>query len=238
MKKKSVALFMAGALIFGISVGSTMAWLTAETPEVKNTFEVGDINILLKEHDYVPSTGTLNTTEVDKNEDYHFVPGDTLPKDPFVTVKANSEDCYLFVKVEEQYNSCTVDIGTVEVPNEKTVNPIIAWTAEPHVSGTAGLAKGWKKHDPNENDGVEYWYRTVTKSTEDQTWYLLENNQVTVSEEVIKEMVTNINTQKPQLTFDAAAVQNSNMTLKDAWNQLPDSFRNGYSAPVTTTSGE
>ena len=56
--------------------------------EVKNTFTVGDINI-----------GLTETTT-----DYKMVPGNTIAKDPTVTVKAESEACWLFVKVTESEN--------------------------------------------------------------------------------------------------------------------------------------
>lgn len=55
---------------------------------MKNTFTVGDINI-----------GLTETTA-----DYKMVPGNTIAKDPTVTVKANSEACWLFVQVTESEN--------------------------------------------------------------------------------------------------------------------------------------
>lgn len=88
MKKKTLALVLALTLLVAGVVGGTLAWLTDRTAEVKNTFTVGDINIDLTE----------TTT------DYKMVPGNTIAKDPTVTVKANSEACWLFVKVTESEN--------------------------------------------------------------------------------------------------------------------------------------
>lgn len=88
MKKKTLALVLALTLLVAGVVGGTLAWLTDQTAEVKNTFTVGDINIALTE-----------TTR-----DYKMVPGNKLDKDPTVTVKANSEACWLFVKVTESEN--------------------------------------------------------------------------------------------------------------------------------------
>lgn len=89
MKKKSLALVLALAMIVVCVVGGTLAWLTATTPEVKNTFTTSDIDITLAE-----TTGTS----------YQMIPGYTIDKDPKVTVKAGSEKCYLFVKVAESDN--------------------------------------------------------------------------------------------------------------------------------------
>ena len=88
MKKKTLALVLALTLLVAGVVGGTLAWLTDQTAELKNTFTVGDINI-----------GLTETTT-----DYKMVPGNTIAKDPTVTVKANSEACWLFVKVTESAN--------------------------------------------------------------------------------------------------------------------------------------
>lgn len=88
MKKKILALVLALTLLVAGVVGGTLAWLTDRTAEVKNTFTVGDINI-----------GLTETTT-----DYKMVPGNTIAKDPTVTVKAESEACWLFVQVTESTN--------------------------------------------------------------------------------------------------------------------------------------
>lgn len=84
--KKILAFALCLVLVAGLSIAGTVAYLTAQTTALVNTFTVGDINIDLEE-----TTG--NT--------YHIVPGKNIEKDPFVTVKANSEACWLFVKVTE-----------------------------------------------------------------------------------------------------------------------------------------
>lgn len=89
MKKKSLALVLALAMIVVCVVGGTLAWLIATTPEVKNTFTAGDINITLAESEDL---------------DLKMIPGYTIDKDPKVTVLAGSEKCYLFVKVDKSTN--------------------------------------------------------------------------------------------------------------------------------------
>ena len=89
--KKKIALLLACVMAFGIAVGGTLAWLTAESGSVVNTFTDSDINITLAE--------TKN--------DFKMVPGYTIEKDPKVTVADGSEACWLFVKVTE---SATPDL--------------------------------------------------------------------------------------------------------------------------------
>lgn len=96
---KVMLVILAVMLVAGISVGGTLAWITAQSGEVVNTFTYGDINITLQEHE-VLAEGGFGEKLVSEN-DYKFIPGVDLDKDPFVTVKADSEACWLFVKIEE-----------------------------------------------------------------------------------------------------------------------------------------
>lgn len=93
MKKKSLALIVALVLAVGCIIGGTLAWLTAQTDNVVNTFTTSDINITLTE------TGATNN-----QNSYKMVPGHTITKDPKVTVVRGSEECYLFVKLEKSDN--------------------------------------------------------------------------------------------------------------------------------------
>lgn len=96
---KVMLVILAVMLVAGISVGGTLAWITTQSDEVVNTFTYGDINITLQEHELLEDGG-LGEKLVIEN-DYKFIPGVDLAKDPFVTVKADSEACWLFVKVVE-----------------------------------------------------------------------------------------------------------------------------------------
>lgn len=175
MKKKTLALVLALTLLVAGVVGSTLAWLTDQTAEVKNTFTVGDINI-----------GLTETTT-----DYKMVPGNTIAKDPTVTVKANSEACWLFVKVTESTD--LKDFITYAIAE--------GWTALPGV------------------DGV--YYREVPASAADQPFSVLKGDAVTVNSDVTKEMLTAKDFANPTLTFKAYAVQKENVaSASDAWAKV------------------
>ena len=101
MKKKFALSIAAIALVICCAVGGTLAWLTDQTASVKNTFTVGNIDITLAESE---------------NLDLKMVPGNTITKDPKVTVEGGSEACWLFVKVEKSANfddflTYTIDSG-------------------------------------------------------------------------------------------------------------------------------
>lgn len=103
MKKKTLALLAALVLVVGCIIGGTLAWLTAKTDAVVNTFSTSDIEI------------TLTETEAE----YKMVPGWTIAKDPKATVLAGSEECFLFVKLEKSANFD--DYMTYEIADGWTV---------------------------------------------------------------------------------------------------------------------
>ena len=103
---KLVVAMLAVTLLIGCAIGGTVAWLTAKTDPVVNTFTYGDINITLTENK--PA-----------NQQAKIIPGVDIEKDPKVTVNTNSEACWLFVKVEEE--------GTF-VANKVTYSIADGWT--------------------------------------------------------------------------------------------------------------
>lgn len=173
MKKKLIALTAAFLLVIGAAVAGTVAWLTDKTEAKVNTFTVGNIDIDLTE----------------STSDYKMVPGETIAKDPKVSVEEGSEDCWLFVKVEEGN-----DVA-------KFIDYSIAsgWTAVPGASGV--------------------YYREVAAADTVQEFSVLTNDQVTVENTVTKDMMDGITEQtKPTLSFTAYAVQKAGITdVVDAW---------------------
>ena len=176
---------LALVLVIGCVAGGTVAWLVATTDTVTNTFTYGNINIALAE-----TTGT----------NYKIIPGTNIAKDPKVTVAADSEACWLFVKVEET--------GTFVADKV-----------------TYAIANGWTQGDGTEIPSNVY-YRDV--SAEDAktgvNYYVLAGNATypnggsTVSADLTK---ANIPAANPTLKITAYAVQKENITTAaDAWAKV------------------
>lgn len=123
MKKRTFALILALVLVFGAAVGGTIAYLTDKTDEVKNTFTVGKVDIDLDEAKVTQMGEKDGDTRVKANT-YKLIPGHTYVKDPTITVADDSEDCYLFVKIDNQLGDAA------------TLNMNTKWTA---VSGKTGV---------------------------------------------------------------------------------------------------
>lgn len=185
MKKKSIALVVALALVVVCIIGGTLAWLTAKTDPVMNTFTTSDISIELAES---------------PNLDLQMIPGWTITKDPKVTVKAGSEDCYLFVKLEKSENFDTFM--------------------------TYMMADDWNQGDGT-SIPLNVWYRTVYASTENQEFAIIAGNTVTVNSTVTKADMNGLKSANdyPTLTVTAYASQynssnNSTFTPAQAWEKV------------------
>ena len=191
--KKKLTLVVSLLLVMALSIGGTLAYLTAETEAVTNTFTFGNINITL--------------TETDEDNVFDgLVPGAKVAKDPVVTVVSGSEECYVFVKIEEANNSAG--------DGEKYINWAVDTANWEAVEGETGVYK---------------YKTTVDASSAAQELYVLqpgdsgtdyENGYVTVDgENVTKEYIDNLTQNTyPKLTITAYAVQSEGMTdAADAW---------------------
>lgn len=223
--KKVLAMLLAVLMIVTATVAGTVAWLQAKTDDVTNTFTVGNINIDLKEHELDSDNNTLlkdSANEVTSEDEYKVLPGDTQPKDPFVRIGADSEDCYVFIKVVEENNDTYKYVtdadgnDTAVATNQKYVTYSVdttKWTALADNPGVYYYKVGTTEYFANQTsegiisiltgDKVEY-AKTLTKAEIDYLY----NEDGTVD-----------TTKQPKLVFTAYAVQKANVdTVADAWN--------------------
>jgi hypothetical protein len=196
MKKKIMAIALCTIIAVTAIAGSSLAWLQDTTETVVNTFTEGKVDIELFEHDYVPETNTLDTnTKVVANSDYKMIPGQVLPKDPTVVVKASSEACYVFIKVEE--------VNDVDTFLKYSIDTDV-WTA---LTGVTGV-----------------YYREVagiSADGTDATYSVLKDDQVKVIDTVTKTNFTSLtDATLPTLSFTAYAVQKDTnvSTAAAAWS--------------------
>lgn len=97
--KKAALLLCSAVLLVCISIGATVAYLTSQDT-VTNTFTVGNVQITLDEAKVTPDGKPVDPAERTDANSYKLLPGHTYTKDPMIHVDAASENCWLFVKVE------------------------------------------------------------------------------------------------------------------------------------------
>ena len=194
MKKKTIALIVCLTLIIGCAVGGTIAWLTDKTEAVTNTFTAGDVDIDLTE--------TWNT-DSDNNGvkdcwTAKMIPGASYTKDPVVSVTANSEDCWLFVKFEEKNDAKTYLVYT----------------------STLTTDNGWTQGDGT-SIPADVWYRKVLASDDTRSWHLLANDTVQINGEAVTK--ANMSTaDDAQLVYTAYACQSASFedNAAGAWAKV------------------
>lgn len=213
--KRKLIIALALCLALALGIGGTMAYLTASSKDVVNTFTIGKVGLDLFE------------TKLDKegnkqhvqDKDYTIVPGETVDKDPTVVVTEGSEPCWVFVKVTE-------DLGDLKD----------AVTAAKIDFFSYSLTNTWQKLTGV--DGVENVYFCTVEGNKIGTEIpvlngdndKLPNGVVTLSDGITQEMsdilANKTNAKAPTLTFKAAAVQKANVAdEKAAYNSLPDAFK-------------
>jgi len=191
---KLIVALLTIVLVLSIGIGGTLAWLTAQTTEVTNTFTTSDITVELKEHTYDPDKDELTTAiTTDGVDNYKMIPGWTIPKDPWAKVGADSEDCYLFVKVTESENFNTYMVYNID----ETV-----WTK---------LENGvyYKVLDSADEKNAEHSILAAGTYADEGTGITVkwEANQVAVKPSVTKELMAAAKNNQPTLKFQAYAVQ-------------------------------
>lgn len=201
-KKKILTLVLALALVATCAIGGTAAWLYQTTDTVTNTFTMGDINIELKRNN---TTISDETTVETKN----FVPGQLFKDNAEVIVKANSEKCYLFIRVDVKNNTFDKNKQVLEYK----VNT--AWTKL--------------------GDYTNIYYRVIDKNTDTNTTVKVFDNltgnneyQIKANEELEKSHLETINASdtKPTISISAAAIQYDYVgnSAEEAFKKLPKEF--------------
>ena len=194
MKKKLMTV-LALVLVIAMSVAGTYAYLTSQA-EVKNTFTVGKVAITMDEA-AVDEYGVADNRvpRVTENS-YKLMPGHTYVKDPTVVVTGGSENCWLFVKVEN-------GVAAYEKAGDTTIAKQIE-------------NNGWTALD--NNPGV--YYKSVTKSNDAQTFVVFKNFTIADNADGANGW-SNVTAENTNITVTAYAIQADGFeTPAAAWTEV------------------
>lgn len=195
---------MCAVLLIAASVMGTMAYLQS-TDEVKNTFTVGQVALTLDEAKVNDDGTVVAGADRVKENNYKLMPGHNYTKDPTIHVAEGSEDCYLFVKVEN---------GIKDIEADKT---ILAQMAE----------KGWKEVEGY--TGLYVYTETVENETKLKIAHA-NDNVVVFDDFTVKGDTTNEGLKtygSAKITVTAYAVQKDgfeNKTAADIWSATSAAF--------------
>ena len=194
--KKILALALAAVLLMAMTVAGTVAYLKAETTEVKNTFKPTDITV------------NLGETKPTNNE-AQIIPGVNIAKDPKVTADATDGVAYyVFVDVKENnwLTAKEADGTTLKLKYEVDTS---IWT----LLGT-------------NNEGAKVYYHAVNDGSAFAEYVLkgegegdYANGMVTVSKNLEESDMQDADGNalpSPTLTFQAYAIQQATFTSEAA----------------------
>lgn len=194
--KKLVIAVVALSLALVAFASVTLAWITAQSTVVTNTFTYGKVEITLDEAKVTEYGDPVDgAARVIKNE-YKLIPGEEYTKDPTVKVKSGSEPCYVYVEV-----------------NNGLKNVIVATTIEDQMK-----AKGWLQIS-----GTNIWYynAVVDTLTEGEDIDLIVFESFKLADEIADIATVANNT----ITIKAYAVQSANLgTAEEAWAATSATF--------------
>lgn len=197
-KNKALILALSAILLVVATVFTTVAFLTS-TASVENTFTFGQVKITLDELKVdTAGTPTDGVTRVASNQ-YHLLPGHHYKKDPIIHVGEHSENCWLFVKVENGLKNIIDGPDTIEAQL---------------------AANGWTLLDGEANI---YWYKNVAAKTNNVPVF----ESFTIKGEITNEVIADYGSKKIIVT--AYAVQADGFTsetdaenAKKAWEAAWD----------------
>lgn len=157
-----VKMLLAVVSVFTILVScasGSLAWLTVSSAPSVSEFSVGKIDVTLTD-----SANSADNTAV-------LIPGTTIVRDPYVTVKGGSVDCWLFVRVDAANGA----------------GDCLNWTP----------AEGWSRL---ESAAETVYYREVTASANDQTFQVVKDGTLTVKSALTRTELASMSTPKLTFT--------------------------------------
>lgn len=212
---RSVFLMLALVLVIGCTIGGTLAWLTAKTSDVENTFVAGQIGSLA-----LTESDTDSETTGDQHQ-YIVIPGVDINKDPKVTYTPTTAegtvpvDAYVFVKLTGIGQNKWLWNATDKQYEIKSGNNVVL---------SFQIAEGWTAVD-----GVsDVYYKISTGTTGLTADAIIKDNKITVSHLITEDDVTTVATAADKLTFTAYAIQQADggtdnegkFTAAEAWAKV------------------
>ena len=216
-KIRLAAVVVSIVLLLGGTLSGTLAWMLARTSPVTNTFTTSNIAI------------TLAETGMDDNrtKEYKMIPGVVRDKDPVVTVLENSEDCWVFIKIEksnslDDYISYAID----ENNWEKLLDDNQQWVDGVYCTKVPVQDVNKDRSIKILGGGEAEFTLSEDQSKETYSWG---SQQVLIRPDVTEKMMDAVKdktVEMPTLTFTAYAsqyIKNSteNFSQYDAWLNLP-----------------
>lgn len=231
-KKKALAAIVAVALICCIAAGASLAYLQDKTTVAENTFTLGKVDIKLDETKLDDKGEPTDERTEEGNDNYHLLPGQTVTKDPVVTVLANSEECYVRAFVTLDHAKEFLEVYRAHGMSIAKALEFFGGISEDWTAQNLGMAA----YDEAKNTiTVEFRYNETVKTSEED-----QRLDAIVDTVTLPSWVNNTDTEKVPdgftVTVYAEAIQAKGFDDADAaWAEF-DSTVDPYVVPTSTTT--
>ena len=209
--RKWALLAVSALLLVCVSVGATVAYLTA-TDKVVNTFTVGQVAIKLDEAKANTDGTLIEGADRVKANTYKLLPGHTYHKDPMVTVLKDSEPSY--IKMTVTFTKASA-LDKIFAPGGADLTTIFKG-----YDATNWTAKGSTDNTTDDTRTYEFWYKeAVGAPTADVALDALFDS-ITVPGSITNKQLADI--KGMTITVNAYAIQADGFANADAaWTAYP-----------------
>lgn len=202
-KRKVLTMVLCAVLLVSATMFATIAYLKSED-KVNNTFTVGDVKITLDEtkvnEDGTPVQGAARV----KENRYKLIPGHEYIKDPTVTVKANSEDCYVRALVTLNKREALYNLPS-DINIEECFNINENW-----------IFKSETEDVDNDTYTYEFWYKSKVETSNENVKLPALFTKIIVPESLTNEQLGTL--EGLEINVVAHAIQADGFdTAADAW---------------------
>ena len=203
--KKTLMMVLSLVLVAVLSIGGTIAYLSS-TAEVKNNIAVGSIAITMDESKVDENGQPDKSADRVLSNDYKIMPGGQYVKDPVIHVDEDSEECYVFVKVENPLKPIIKsNKGALGLTGYDTIENQMTAKVNVGVPVLGPFVPTWKLVDGTEN--IYQYYKTVEGGVDLQVF----------SGFYIDKDVNNLSDYAgAEITVTAYAIQAENVSAKTA----------------------
>lgn len=205
--KRTLTVLLALVLVLCCGIGGTLAYLTAKTSEVTNTFVVGNIGTL-----------TLTETEDDGGESHNYVivPGVDLEKDPVVTytpVTASNDvvqvPAYVFVEISTGTDTTNWTVEGTKYSIKLKID------GKGNLDATNGTETTMVEWEVNTAEGAwtavpdadNVYYKALAASDSLDGLAVIKDSKIKVSPKITKDTIDDVATAAQNISFTAYAIQ-------------------------------
>lgn len=220
-KKKIMTMAMSAGLVAVVGVGGTLAYLSAKTDVVENTFAVGagfidgpdGKGIVLDETKVDSVTGESEGTRTTSNAYADLLPGDTRLKDPTVWMVGGSVDSYVFVKIEGADDLAAKGISIDAINSEWTK---VEDAGSEEDTGFDGIYRYTGSAYAGQDTEGNVIVQVADEESGQQIKLCTVFDAIEVDENITQEELEKLKNQLGELALQAVAVQADNNTAGDA----------------------